>query len=83
CMDEFGVKGYVCPENFERLRRCEALAKEKGLTVPEVAMAWIFNQRALDVYALTAPTKREHMKTNVKASEIVLTAEECKWLDLE
>ena len=83
CMDEFGVKGYVCPENFERLRRCEALAKAKDLTVPEVAMAWVFNQRALDVYALTAPTKREHMRTNVKASEIVLSDDECKWLNLE
>ena len=26
---------------------------------------------------------REKMRTNVQASEIVLTDEECKWLDLE
>ena len=82
-MDEYGVKGYVCPENFERLRRCEVLAREKGLTVAKVAMAWIFNQRALDVYALTAPTRREHMRENVESSEITLTEAECRWLDLE
>jgi len=53
------------------------------MTVPQIAMAWIFNQRALDVYALTAPIQRDMMRTNVEASEIRLTDEECRWLDLE
>ena len=82
-MDAPGLKGYACPENFERLRRCELLAGEKGLTVPQIAMAWIFNQRALDVYALTATSHREKMHTNVEASEIHLSDAECRWLDLE
>ena len=82
-MDGPGLKGYAYPENFERLRRCEVLAKEKGMTVPQIAMAWIFNQRDLDVYALTAPVQRDMMRTNVEASEIRLTDEECEWLDLE
>lgn len=82
-MDAPGLKGYACPENFERLRRCEILAAEKGLTVPQIAMAWIFNQRALDVYALVATSRRENMRTNVQASEIILSEDECRWLDLE
>ena len=82
-MDEFGIKGYVCPENFERLRRCERLAAEKDVSVAQIAMAWIFNQRSLDVYALTAPTKRAHMRLNAEASEMILTDEECAWLNLE
>lgn len=82
-MDAPGLKGYACPENFERLRRCEILAAEKGLTVPQIAMAWIFNQRALDVYALVATSRRENMHTNVQASEILLSEDECRWLDLE
>lgn len=82
-MDEAGVKGYAHPDNFERLRRCERLSAEKGLTVPEVAMAWLFNQRALDVYALTSPSKRARMRTSVAASGIRLTDAECRWLDLE
>ena len=40
-------------------------------------------ERALDVYALTASSRREHMRTNVEASEIKLTDDECGWLDLE
>ncbi|MDO4867640.1 MAG: aldo/keto reductase [Clostridia bacterium] len=82
-MDAPGLKGYACPENFERLRRCELLAKEKGTTVAKIAMAWIFNQRDLDVYALVATSRRENMHANVEASEIRLTDEECRWLDLE
>ena len=82
-MDEPGLKGYAYPENFERLRRCERLAKEKGMTVPQIAMAWIFNQRQLDVYALTAPVEREMMRVNVEASEMPLSDAECRWLDLE
>lgn len=82
-MDAPGYKGYACPENFERLRRCEILAKEKQLSVPQIAMAWIFNQPELDVYALVATGHREKMHMNVLASEIKLSAEECRWLDLE
>ena len=82
-MDEPGLKGYAYPENFERLRRCEILAKETGMTVPQIAMAWIFNQKDLDVYALSAPVKREMMRTNVEASEIRLSEADCAWLDLE
>ena len=82
-LDEAGMKGYCYPQNFERLRRCEILAKEKGMSVAQIAMAWIFNQKDLDVYALTSPVTREMMRTNVDASEIRLTEDECKWLDLE
>ena len=81
-MDEPGLKGYACPENFERLRRCEILAKEKGMGVAQIAMAWIFNQRDLDVYALVA-CRPENMKTNVASSKLLLTDAECRWLDLE
>lgn len=81
-VDAPGMKGYGCPANFERLRRCEILAAEKGLTVPQIAMAWIFNQRDLDVYALVA-CRAENMKTNIAASQILLTDEECAWLDLQ
>ncbi|MBR2572631.1 MAG: aldo/keto reductase [Clostridia bacterium] len=82
-MDEPGLKGYACPENFERLRRCEILAKEKGMTVPQIAMAWIFNQQPLEVYALVSTSAREKMRMNVESSEVHLTSEEVKWLDLE
>ena len=80
-MDEFAQKGYAYPVNFARLKRCEQLAKEKGVSVPEIAMAWIFNQRDLDVYALTGTTRAENLAKNISASEMKLTDEECRWLE--
>ena len=81
-MDAPGLLGYACPANFERLRRCERLAAEKGMTVPDIAMAWLFNQSELDqVYALVATTRPENMAKNIRASEVKLSAEECRWLE--
>lgn len=82
-MDEAGVKGYCDPANFRRLERCEALAKEKNVSVPLIAMAYIFSQPGLDVYALTGSTKPENIRMNIDALSLKLTEAECKWLDLE
>lgn len=82
-LDEAGMKGYCYPENFERLKRCEILAAEKGVAVPSIAMSWIFHQKELDVYALTSPVTREMMEMNIRAASLPLTEAECKWLDLE
>ena len=43
-MDANAMKGYASPENFERLRRCEELAEKYHCTVPQIAMAWIYQQ---------------------------------------
>ena len=82
-LDEAGVKGYCCPENFERLRRCEILAKEKNVPVAQIAMAWIFSHKDLDVFALSGSTNVENQKLNIAACAYPLSAEECAWLDLE
>ena len=82
-LDEFAVKGYHCPDNFERLRRCEVLAAKKGLTVPQIALAWIFNQRALDVYALVSTSRPENMEADAVACGTALSDAECRWLNLE
>lgn len=81
-LDAAAVKGYFSPDNFERLRRCEILAAEKKLTVAQIAMAWIFNQKDLDVYALVSCSP-QNMEKNIIASETVLSENECRWLNLE
>lgn len=82
-MDEAGMKGYACAENFERLRRCELLAQERGVPVAQIAMAWIFNQQPLEVYALSGSTRVDNMRMNIAASAFALSPQECRWLDLE
>lgn len=81
-LDGPALKGYAYPENFERLRRCEILAKEKNATVPQIAMAWIFNQ-PLNVLAVVSTSSPARMRQNINALNIVLTEEESAWLNLE
>ena len=75
------VRGYCFPENFERLRRAEILASEKGYTVAQIAMAFVLNQD-LPMFPIVSSHRIEAMKENVEATKIKLTREELDWLDL-
>ena len=81
-LDEFAMKGYAYPQNFERLRRCEELAAEKGCSVSQIAMAWIFRQK-LNTFAVVSTSKPERMQENIAAMELELTADEISYLDLQ
>lgn len=80
-LDEPAKKGYAYPENFERLRRCEELAKAKGASVPQIAMAWIYQQK-LNTFAVVSTSKAERMQENIDALQIELSEEEIAYLDL-
>ena len=81
-MDKAAIKGYACPENFERLRRCERLAEMKNCSVPQIAMAWIYNQK-MNVFAVVSTTNPKRMEENIAALSISLTENECLYLNLE
>ena len=81
-MDSFALKGYECPENFERLRRCEKLAAQKHCTVPQIAMAWIFQQN-INTFAVVSTSKLSRMQENIDALHIRLSREEMEYLDLK
>ena len=81
-LDEAAIRGYGCEENFERLRRCEEMAKEKGVTVAQIAMAYIFGS-SMNCFAVVSASTRERMENNIEALETELTQEECKYLNLE
>lgn len=81
-LDEAAMKGYGYPANYERLRRCEILADKKGMKVPQIAMAWLFNQ-PLNIFAVVSTSSAVRMKENIDALRLRLTADECSWLNLE
>lgn len=81
-LDAAAFKGYCCPRNFERLRRCEALAARKGCTVPQIAMAWLFAQN-LNVFAVVSTSKPARFAQNVEALNLNLTQQEAQYLNLE
>jgi len=80
-LDSFARKGFLYPENLERLRRCEELAARKGVTVPQIAMQWIFRQ-GLNAFAVVSCSKPERIRQNAEALEIGMNPEEAAWLDL-
>ena len=80
-LDSFAMKGYASPDNFERLKRCEILAKEHGVTVPQIAMSWIFAQ-PLNTFAIASMSKAERMVSNVEALQMELSEEEVAYLTL-
>lgn len=73
---------YAHESNFSRLDRAEELAREKGMTVPQVALAYVVQQPDLDIYPLIGTFTGDEFHENLKALEIKLTVEEIEWLDL-
>ena len=81
-LDATAMKGYGYPENYERLRRCEELAKRKGVSVPQIAMAWIFCQN-LNTFAVVSTSKPKRTQDNIEALKIKLNEDEVQYLDLK
>ncbi len=81
-LDGTAMKGYGYPENFERLRRCEQIAEAKHASVPQIAMAWIYNQK-INSFAVVSTTKASRMQENIDALHIELNPDELAYLNLE
>jgi aryl-alcohol dehydrogenase-like predicted oxidoreductase len=78
----YGRTGYCHDVNFDRLDRAEILAEEKGVTIPQIALAFIL-QSGMDTYPLVGARTPEEFADAVAALDVDLTAEERAWLDLE
>ena len=58
------------------------MAASKGVTVPHIALAYVYNQPE-GIHALSGARTPEEVRVNVEATEIVLTAEEIAYLELK
>lgn len=81
-MDRFGKRAFASNMNYERLRRCEILSRKKDVSVPQIALAWLFCQN-LDLFAVVSTSDPLRMKENAAALDVVLSDEECRYLDLQ
>ncbi|MCD8307498.1 MAG: aldo/keto reductase [Clostridia bacterium] len=81
-LDGHAMKAYWCDGNLERLKRSEQLAAEKGCSVSQIAMAWIYAQ-PMNTFAVVSTSKPSRMQQNIDALNIPLSPQEVKWLDLE
>ena len=80
--DKLVLECYCAEENFTRLDRVEELGREKGLSVPQVALAYVLSQPA-NIFALICARKPEEFRANMEALEAVLTPAQIAYLELE
>jgi aryl-alcohol dehydrogenase-like predicted oxidoreductase len=80
-LDKLAVFSYAGDDNFKRLDRVQQLADEKGMTIPQIAMAYVMSQ-PLNIFALVGCQTSAEFAANMAAADLRLTAEESAWLDL-
>jgi aryl-alcohol dehydrogenase-like predicted oxidoreductase len=74
-------RSYGTDANFERLARVGTLAAERGLTVPQLALAYVLAQ-PLELFALVGSESGEEFAANVAAGAVRLAPADLDWLDL-
>jgi aryl-alcohol dehydrogenase-like predicted oxidoreductase len=79
-LDKLCVECYCVEENFKRLDRAEELAKQKNLTLPQIAMSYVMSQ-PLNIFALVGCQTPQEFKANVDAMNLKLSSDEMKWLE--
>jgi aryl-alcohol dehydrogenase-like predicted oxidoreductase len=78
--DELVLRSYGSAENFDRLERAQALAADKGLTLPQLALAYS-QSHPLNLFSLVGSRTAQEYADNAVALEAVLTPDEIAWLE--
>lgn len=81
-LDKLCVDCYCVEENFRRLDRVAELAAEKGMTIPQIALAYVMSV-PLNIFALIGCRTPDEFRDNLAASRVKLTSDEMAWLDLQ
>jgi len=79
-LDRLCVESYCYPANFERLDRAQALAAQRGVSIPQIAMAYVMDQ-PWQTFALVGCANRGEFEANAAALAIKLTSAEVTWLE--
>lgn len=80
-LPDYTVSSYDSADNWRRLDRAGELAAEKGVTVAQVAIAYVLHQ-PMNAFAVVRASKSARIRSNLQALEVVLTQPEIDWLDL-
>lgn len=75
------VRVFYSDANWERYRRAEELAKERGVSTIQIALAYVLNQ-PFPTCALIGPKNVAELESCRDAAQIKLSESELAWLDL-
>lgn len=79
--DKLVKECYYSNDNFQRLDRVREVAAAKGLSVPQIALAYVLNY-PLNIFALVGSANTSELDANVAAANTELTEQEMAYLDL-
>jgi aryl-alcohol dehydrogenase-like predicted oxidoreductase len=79
-LDAVCVKSYCYEANFGRLERAEQLARQRGLSLPQIALAYS-QSHPLNLFSLVGCRTPEELAENITALETRLTPQEVRWLE--
>jgi aryl-alcohol dehydrogenase-like predicted oxidoreductase len=69
-------------KNLEKVEVLKAMAKEKGLTPTQLAIAWV-NAQGDHIMPLVSMSRRSRLPENIQAMEVVFTSEEMEILNIQ
>jgi aryl-alcohol dehydrogenase-like predicted oxidoreductase len=76
------VRVYYNDANFERLRRAQILAEQKGCTAIQISLTYVLHQ-PFPTFPLVGPVTQEELASCLAALAIQLSLDEMRWLNLE
>ena len=79
---ELCIRCYCYEQNFQRLDRARELGRAKGVSVAQIALAFVINQ-PMNVFALISCADRAQFEANTAALDLKLTPQEMAYLDLK
>jgi aryl-alcohol dehydrogenase-like predicted oxidoreductase len=79
-LDKLCVQSYCYDENFARYARATELAHKHGVSVPQLALAYVLSQ-PWNVFTLVGCANGTEFAANAAALELRLTEEELAWLE--
>jgi aryl-alcohol dehydrogenase-like predicted oxidoreductase len=78
--DDYTGKLYDAPSDADVIATVRAVAKARGSTPAEVALAWLLSREGVTA-PIVGATKLEHLETALSALDLVLSAEEVAALE--
>lgn len=67
------IKGFLTDETLEAVQRLKPIAADNGLTLPQLAIAWVLQNQNVAA-AIVGASRPEQLSDTVKASGVVLDA---------
>ncbi len=77
--DKYFAERFFKPEDFDVIERVEEIAKEKGVTVSQIALAWLLHKGVCA--PIIGATKVEHLEDAVSSLDIKLSSDDIRRLE--